>query len=480
MKRFPFHIVYLVIPVILFACSTTREVKKPPTFKLAEATLAKGVSIIGTPVNSTTTFTTEDQEAVAYLRLGNLSGNHKLRWEWSAPDGRVYYTTGSSIETGIDKFRKDVTVWHRLAIKGEKAATLPGRWSVRAFMDESAILVKEFEIKETSVIAPPAEVILPPLREDAYAVIIGIDYEGRGGDIPSLKYPSLDAQKVYDLFTDPRYGGIPKENVILLQNKMATRVNMLKALRKVKDWDGFVYVYYSGHGAPKIKEDKVIDAYLAPYEVDISSADALEDTGIRVSQLQEFVNSSKAKGIMVALDACYSGGGKSLTPKGAKPLVGMLATTEIMKAAGTGKVIMTSSAMNEPSWEDDAELKGSIFTHYLLEGMEGKAGYNAWVSVNEITNYLKEKVPRASRKLKGQEQTPQISGEGSFAVTRNWEMEENIKKAEVKLKSAYSKELITLEQLNRAMGEMRSKTRSKPLQSFLEGKIDEKAFGSSY
>lgn len=480
MKMFLSRFVCLVIPFILFACSTTKVVRKPPTFRVSEATLAKGVSIIGTPTNPTTTFTTEDQEAVAYLRLGNLSGNHKLSWEWSAPDGRVYYTTGSSIDTGIDKFRKDVTAWHRLAIKGEKAATLPGRWFVRAFMDESVVLVKEFEIKETLAAILPVEEKLPPLREDAYAVIIGIDYEGRGGDIPLLKYPSQDAKKVYDLFTDPRYGGIPKENVILLQNETASRVNMLKALRKIKDWDGFVYVYYSGHGAPKIKEDKVIDAYLAPFEVDISSADALEDTGIRVSQLQEFVNSSKAKGVMVALDACYSGGGKSLTPKGAKPLVGMLATPEIMKAAGTGKVIMTSSAMNEPSWEDDAEIKGGIFTYYLLEGMKGKAGSEAWVKANEISKYLKEKVPRASRKLKGQEQTPQISGEDGFIVTRNWEMEQEIKRAEDKLRSAFAKGFIKFEQLNRAMSELQSKTRSKPLQSFLEGKIDEKAFGSSY
>lgn len=56
----------------------------------------------------------------------------------------------------------------------------------------------------------PADEKLPPLRPDTYAIIIGIDYKERE-DIPHLQYASSDAKKVYDILTDPRYGGIPKE-----------------------------------------------------------------------------------------------------------------------------------------------------------------------------------------------------------------------------------------------------------------------------
>ncbi|MBW2662060.1 MAG: caspase family protein, partial [Deltaproteobacteria bacterium] len=159
---------------------------------------------------------------------------------------------------------------------------------------------------------------LPPPRSDTYAIVIGIDYQDRK-DIPHLQYASNDARQVYEVLTDPRYGGVPKENAILLLNERATRNQMMVALRKIRDRDGYVYVYYSGHGAPKTKGDKFIDAYLVPDNAIITDPEALEDTSIKMSYLQKLMDASRAKGIMVALDACFSGGGKSIVPKGGKP-----------------------------------------------------------------------------------------------------------------------------------------------------------------
>jgi len=101
----------------------------------------------------------------------------------------------------------------------------------------------------------------------------------------------------------------------LLLNEKATRNEMISALRRIKNWNGYVYVYYSGHGAPKTKGDKFIDAFLVPNDVVITDPEAMEDTAIKVSYLQELVETSNAKGIMLALDACFIGGGKSIVPK---------------------------------------------------------------------------------------------------------------------------------------------------------------------
>jgi len=322
---------------------------------------------------------------------------------------------------------------------------------------------------------------LPPLRPDTFAVIIGIDYKNRP-DMPNLQYASDDARKVYETLTDARYGGVPKGNAILLLNEKATRNEMISALRKIKTWDGYVYVYYSGHGAPKTKEDKLVDGFLVPSDVVITDPDAMEDTAIKISYLQELVDASNAKGVMVALDACFSGGGKSIIPKGGKPLVGMLVSPELIKAKGTGKVIITSSAANQQSWEDEKEIKSGIFSYYLLEGLKGKAGKGAWVNVGELADYIKENVPKSARKLKGIEQNPQISGQGDFAVTRNWERAKvmDVEIARAKLKSAFEKEFITAEQLNRALDELKLSSRSRILEAFFEGKIDEDKFGELY
>ena len=322
---------------------------------------------------------------------------------------------------------------------------------------------------------------LPPPRSDTFAVVIGIDYQNRE-DIPHLQYASNDARQVYEVLTDPRYGGVPKENATLLLNERATRNEMMVALRKIRDRDGYVYVYYSGHGAPKTKGDQFIDAYLVPNNAIVTDPEAMEDTSIKMSYLQKLMDDSHAKGIMVALDACFSGGGKSIVPKGGKPLVGMLVSSEIMKPTGAGRVLITSSAANQQSWEDEAEIKGGIFTHYLLEGLMGKGGKDVWVKIDELSDYVKKNVPKASRRLKGQEQYPQITGKGNFAVTRNWNAAKvkDVTIARSRLKTAFEQGNINARQLSRAMDELRTGQRSKTLEAYLEGKIDEENFGALY
>jgi hypothetical protein len=322
---------------------------------------------------------------------------------------------------------------------------------------------------------------LPPLRKEAHAIVIGIDYTGRQ-DIPNLQYAARDAQKVYDLLTDPRYGGVPKGNAVLLLNDQATRNRIMASLRRMKGWNGYVYLYYSGHGAPKTVGEKLTDGYLVPADAMVADPETLEDTSIKISFLQDLIESSSAQGVMVALDACFSGGGKSIVPKGGRPLVGMLVTPEMMAPKAAGRMILTSSAMNQQSWEDEAEIKGGIFTHYFLEGLKGKAGGDAWVRADAIADYVARNVPQAARRLKGQEQVPQIRGKADFAVVRNWEKTkvEDLDIVRGALRAAFEKGRIDAGQLGRALDELRTQKRSKTLEAFLGGMIDEKTFGELY
>ena len=55
---------------------------------------------------------------------------------------------------------------------------------------------------------------------DVYAVIIGIgDYADKR---LNLRYTDDDARDLYDLLTDPNYGGVPEDNIRLLVDKDAT------------------------------------------------------------------------------------------------------------------------------------------------------------------------------------------------------------------------------------------------------------------
>jgi len=325
------------------------------------------------------------------------------------------------------------------------------------------------------------EANLPPYRDDSYAVVIGIDYTGRA-DIPHLKYAAADAKKVYEVLTDRKYGAIRPENAVLLLNQEATRNGIIAALRKLRTWKGYIYVYYSGHGAPVAEGNSLKDAVLVPSDSVIADPDSLSETAIRLSYLQDMIAESKAKGVMVALDACFTGGGKSIVAKGGKPLVGMIMTPALIRTTGSGRVIITSSAGNQQSWEDDSELKSGIFSHYLVSGLKGKAGRNAWVKVDELARYIRDTVPKTTQRLKGQEQIPQVIGRGDFAVSRNWEQSKitDATLAKHKLRSAFEKGYINTGQLGRALDAINRKQHSKLLDAFLGDHIDDKTFGELY
>ncbi len=83
---------FFCIPIfllLLFACSHIRNIGKRP-FKIDRCQLAKGINTensIPHPFQTSQTFSVLDPEIYAYIRLKDVSGNHRLRWEWIMPDG---------------------------------------------------------------------------------------------------------------------------------------------------------------------------------------------------------------------------------------------------------------------------------------------------------------------------------------------------------------------------------------------------------
>ncbi len=89
--------IFLFLLLFIFACTSTKEIKQPPQFTFEDPILSKGIDDKGTkgiPLNPSTTFSTQDPEVIASLRLKNLSGRHTLRWDWYDPNGNLYHSTG--------------------------------------------------------------------------------------------------------------------------------------------------------------------------------------------------------------------------------------------------------------------------------------------------------------------------------------------------------------------------------------------------
>ena len=74
---------------------------------------------------------------------------------------------------------------------------------------------------------------------------------------------------------------------------------------------------------------------------------------------------------------------------------------------------MAASAENQLSWEDEG-LGHGIFTHFLIQGLKGKADANGdyKVTAEELYEYVREEVPKYVRKRFHAEQEPQLLGKG--------------------------------------------------------------------
>jgi hypothetical protein len=127
-------------------------VAKAPPPKFNGIVLAKDVDTSGTvgvPVELTSNFFINDEQVVAFLSLDDVTGSHTLRWEWIAPDGRIYLVSNDySLVVNKGKYLPKVTAWHRLSINYEPAADTLGEWKVAVYVDDELVDVKPFMLKE--------------------------------------------------------------------------------------------------------------------------------------------------------------------------------------------------------------------------------------------------------------------------------------------------------------------------------------------
>lgn len=230
-----------------------------------------------------------------------------------------------------------------------------------------------------------------------FAVIVGVE---RYNTLPEARFAERDARAVR---AHALALGFPERNVVLLTGAQATRTGLVK---NVETWlarnvteDSSVLFYFSGHGAPDAASGQ---AYLVPVDGDPAY---LEDTGYPVKRLYEKLAALKTPNVLVALDACFSGaGGRSVLPRGARPLVARLDAGDV---SATRLTALTASGAEQISGTLEEQGHG-LFTYYLLRGLNGAAvdGTGA-VTAASLHAYLKPRVEDAARR-ENREQTPRL------------------------------------------------------------------------
>ncbi|MFH2204348.1 MAG: caspase family protein [Elusimicrobiota bacterium] len=236
-------------------------------------------------------------------------------------------------------------------------------------------------------------------RPDDFALVIGIT---QYSSIPEASFAERDAEAMKKHLIAQ---GFPERNVVHLVGSKATRTGIKKYLeewlpRNVTD-KSRVFFYFSGHGAPDTDSK---EAFMVPWDGD---PNFLKSTAYSMNDLYARLSELKAKEVVVALDACFSGsGGRSVLAKGARPLVmnvdtGKILDDKLTVFAAAGDTQITSAL--------DDQGHG-IFSYYFMKGLAGDAKDSSGkVTAQGLFDYLQPKVADAARR-QNREQTPALRG----------------------------------------------------------------------
>lgn len=227
---------------------------------------------------------------------------------------------------------------------------------------------------------------------EVYVLLVGVSNYVNHRE--PLQYPDNDALNLFAFLRSPEGGAIPTKNIINLVDKVATRRNILDSLNAIltrvtkKD---MVIFYFSGHG---------IKGAFLPIDYDGTFEKVVYHHEI-YSALQQ----SNAQFKMCIADACHAG-----SMQEQKGFLGSSQTDfyQNSQSVQSDFAMLLSSTSSENSAEAD-RLQQSVFSYYLIKGLEGQADTNRdkRISIQELFNYVGDNV----RKFTENRQSPTLTGQ---------------------------------------------------------------------
>ncbi|MBH8555992.1 SUMF1/EgtB/PvdO family nonheme iron enzyme [Nostocaceae cyanobacterium CENA357] len=220
------------------------------------------------------------------------------------------------------------------------------------------------------------------------ALLIGIsEYEP---ELAALPNAVNDVEAMQRVLVNPEMGDFAPEDVTVLQNPqrqdMETAIYHLYANRGKDD---LLLFYFSGHGVT----DEGGDFYFSTRQTQKNQNGLIPTTAVAATNVHNWMNRSKSKRLVVILDCCFSGAfAKGLTAKDS----GNIDLQQYL--GGEGRAILTASTSTQYAFESDG-LDLSIYTHYLVEGIEKGAADkdgDGLIAVDELHDYAKSKVQEAA------------------------------------------------------------------------------------
>jgi basic membrane protein A and related proteins len=248
-----------------------------------------------------------------------------------------------------------------------------------------------------------------------FALIIGnTDYIDSG--LARLTAPGKDAEDFARVLKDPEICAFDDVKVLLNQPESIAR-GVIDEFFDEKKPDDLLLFYFSGHG--------IKDEFNALYLAFANTTRArLRSTAIKSDYIREAMDQSRSRRQVAILDCCNSGA----FPQGTKASPG--GTMGIVSAfQGRGRFVLTASDSTQFAWEGDqvvGDTQNSLFTHFLLQGLEGEADNNGdgIITVDELYDYAHDHIAHLTPK---QTPTKSVSVQEGEIVLRQFTHIEDIK-----------------------------------------------------
>ena len=280
---------------------------------------------------------------------------------------------------------------------------------------DTALTGKQTHRKKSGYHPSDIDVNLPATNirnPNAVAVVIGNTHYKKAKDV---RYAIHDAQSI-KLYLEKVMGFKPG-NIFYLENATKGEFELYfgikgnhkgKLYNTIKPGKSDVFVFYSGHGAPSIKNKH---PYFVPVECD---PQYIELGGYSANVFYENLAKIKARSIAVVLDACFSG----------STIYENISVIDI-KSKGVADlkngVVLSSSSGNEVScWYNDKQH--GMFTYFFLKAIHNQnadANQDGQLTFKEVYQYIahnSEGVPYFARRIHGVEQHPTIKGKNTRQV----------------------------------------------------------------
>lgn len=230
---------------------------------------------------------------------------------------------------------------------------------------------------------------LPDFPPNRWAIIVGIS---RYLHEPwNLAYADKDAEALYELIIDPKFGGYEPERIRKLLNEEATTGEITRALRgflQDAEPEDLVLIYFACHGGPDPKRPENVYLYTHDTDPFNFAGTALPMREINLS-LQENL---RAKRVVLLADTCHSGAIPGRRAANNSAVVTEY-LTQLSKSQEASLSLLTSASASETAAEGPQWGGGhGVFTYHLIEGMKGAADRgpdkNGIVTVGKLFDYV--------------------------------------------------------------------------------------------